>query len=126
MTTNTERDELARELFIADNGNQSREQSLVDWEWFESTDNYRGRIQHYKDMAAGMITAGYSKPRTITTVEELDALPLGSVILDGGGLSLHKNAFTGWCASNGAKDIEGELLLEATPATVLHVPEPTA
>ena len=57
----TQRDELARELFIADNSNQSREQSIVDWEWFEATDNYRGRIQHYKDMAAGMIAAGYSK-----------------------------------------------------------------
>jgi hypothetical protein len=70
-------------------------------------------------------TLGYSKPRTITTAEELDALPVGSVILDGSGLSLHKNEFTGWVASNGAKNIGAEMLLrEALPATVLYEPEP--
>ena len=66
-------------------------------------------------------------PRTITTVEELDALPLGSVILDQVGLSLHRNAFTGWCSSNGAKEIPMDMLMqEALPATVLYEPEPTA
>lgn len=60
-TENTQRDELARELFIADNSNQSREQSLVDWEWFEGANNYRGRNEHYKNMAVGMIAAGYRK-----------------------------------------------------------------
>lgn len=66
---------------------------------------------------------GYRKHRTVTTVEELDALPVGSVILDPKGLSLHKNAFTGWYASNGAKNITAEVLaLEALPATVLHEP----
>lgn len=37
----------------------------------------------YLDHAAGadaIIAAGYTKPRTITTVEELDALPNGSFI----------------------------------------------
>ena len=68
-----------------------------------------------------LIAAGYSKPRTITTVEELDDLPVGSVILDPIGLSLHKNEFTGWGASNGAKNITAEMLRnEALPATVLH------
>lgn len=61
MSDATQRDEMARELFIADNSNQPREQSIVDWDWFEATDNYRGRIQHYKDMASGMIAAGYGK-----------------------------------------------------------------
>jgi hypothetical protein len=35
------------------------------------------------DAAAEVIlAAGYRKPRTITTAEELDALPVGSVLLD--------------------------------------------
>lgn len=73
-----------------------------------------------------ILAAGYRKPRTITTVEELDALPFGSVILDPTGLSLHKNEFTGWRASNGAKGISPEMLAqEALPATVLHETEAT-
>lgn len=61
------------------------------------------------------------KPRTVTTVEELDALPNGSVILDPSGISLHKNEFTGWGASNGAKGIDVEMIAEeGIPATVLH------
>ena len=71
--------------------------------------------------AEAILAAGYRKPRTVTTVEELDALPLGSVILDQVGLSLHRNAFTGWCSSNGAKEIPMDMLMqEALPATVLH------
>ncbi|WNM64536.1 hypothetical protein SEA_MIDNIGHTRAIN_49 [Arthrobacter phage MidnightRain] len=74
--------------------------------------------------AETLLEAGYRKPRTITTAEELDALPFGSVILDPTGLSLHKNEFTGWRASNGAKDIDAEMLeREALPAKVLHEPE---
>lgn len=69
---------------------------------------------------------GDAKPRTIKTAEELDALPNGSVILDSVGLSLHKNEFAGWRASNGAKQISAEMLArEALPATVLYEPEPT-
>jgi hypothetical protein len=74
-----------------------------------------------------ILAAGYSKPRTIATIEELDALPAGSVILDPIGLSLHKNAFTGWCSSNGAKEIPADMLArEALPATVLYSPEASA
>lgn len=70
-----------------------------------------------------VLAAGYRRPRQVTTVEELDALPFGSVILDRTGLSLHKNEFTGWRASNGAKDISPEMLSnEAFPATVLYSP----
>jgi hypothetical protein len=72
-------------------------------------------------IADNILDAGYRKPRTITTVEELDALPFGSVVLDRSGLSLHKSEFTGWRASNGAKDISEEMLeQEAFPASVLH------
>lgn len=77
--------------------------------------------------ADALLAAGYRKPQHVTTIEELDALPIGSVILDPAGLSLHKNEFTGWRASNGAKNIPAGLLeLEALPATVLYEPEATA
>ena len=38
------------------------------------------------------IAAGYRKPRTITTVEELDALPLDSVVVDRHGTPRTKRA----------------------------------
>lgn len=54
--------------------------------------NYTKRAQPYllgSDMSAvldktadALLAAGYRKPRTITTAEELDALPEGSAVLD--------------------------------------------
>lgn len=83
--------------------------------------------------ALGAATPYLAARRTVTTVGELEELPFGSVILDPAGLSLHKNEFTGWIASNGARNIDAEMLeREALPATVLHEPrsagagEPTA
>lgn len=51
--TNTQRDELAR---------------LIS-------------SRHTMGAVDAILAAGYRKPRTITTVEELDALPVGSVVL---------------------------------------------
>ncbi|SEE83693.1 hypothetical protein SAMN04489740_2728 [Arthrobacter alpinus] len=76
----TQRDDLAREIFIADNSNQPREQSIVDWEWFEETPRYAIRIERYKEMAAALIAVGWTKERTVTTEDELKALHLGDVI----------------------------------------------
>lgn len=76
-------------------------------------------------VADAILAAGYRKTRTISTVEELDALPVGSVVLDGSGLSLHRNEFTGWGASNGTKNISNEMFrqeMEVFPITVLHEP----
>lgn len=56
-----ERDELAMELFIADNHKQSREQSVVDWEWFTETPKFGVRVENYKTTADGLIAAGYGK-----------------------------------------------------------------
>lgn len=36
------------------------------------------------EIADAMVTAGYRKPRTITTRAELDALPIGAVVKCGG------------------------------------------
>lgn len=73
--------------------------------------------QHVAD---AILAAGYRKPRTITTFDELDELPRGSVVLDRDGLSLHLD-YAGWNASNGTRGIERETLeREAFPAIVLH------
>jgi hypothetical protein len=75
------RDEMALELFIGDNFNQSREKSLADWEYFHAEAKFQGRIEHYFSMADAILAAGYRKPRTITTAEELDALLDGAVVM---------------------------------------------
>jgi hypothetical protein len=59
------RDELALELFIGDNGNQPREASIADWEYFQDSNNFQGRVEHYEVMADAILTAGYTKPRII-------------------------------------------------------------
>lgn len=42
-----------------------------------------------EDLAELLYASGYRKPRTITTVEELDALPVGSVVLTATGRPAH-------------------------------------
>lgn len=84
---------------------------------------------HYISIATAALAAADAvdpcKPRTITTVEELDALPEGSVVLDRNGLSLHKMGPLGmWNASNHTWDVQrDELEADAFPATVLYAPE---
>jgi len=64
----------------------------------------------------------------ITTVDGLDALPVGSVVIDRAGMALQKTNFnfsgTGWNAANGVRDIEpDELERDCFPAVVLYVPD---
>jgi len=82
------------------------------------------------DVEAAVLAAGYRRPRTVTTVEELDALPEGTVIRDASGvvrdrfndsetdaaLWLRPGA-SGWMLSRNFGD-------KNFPATVLHEPEP--
>lgn len=56
MTNEQERDELALELFIADNRKQPREVSIADWWCCQGFEAW-----HYKDMATGAIAAGWRK-----------------------------------------------------------------
>jgi len=71
------RDELARDIFLADNSNGDEAQMLEDW---EALCRLGGGYTYAHNTADGLITKGHGKPRTITTVEELDALPRGSVV----------------------------------------------
>lgn len=73
-------------------------------------------------IAASILAAGYSKPRTITTAEELDALPVGSVILSNGGEdSAQKDDEGYWYLWGGDIGLVSEEIM--LPATVLYTPE---
>ena len=65
--------------------------------------------------------------RTITTAAELDALPVKVVLLDEGGWPVWRDPHTGWCASNGTRDIPADLLIaDGAPLTILHDPSDPA
>lgn len=69
------------------------------------------------------LAAGYRKPRTITTTEELDALPFESVVKASDG-NVWESFYGGWYETASrtgrtASDI-------ALPVTVLYEPEATA
>jgi hypothetical protein len=75
--------------------------------------------------ADAILAAGYRKPRTITTVEELDALPVGSILFDVDG-DVCQRFRGGWRAT--INERKGDPWLTDTlevdlPATVLHEPQ---
>jgi hypothetical protein len=77
----------------------------------------RWTFQAPVDLADALTAAGYRKPRTITTAEELDALPEGSVTLDRTG-DVQKRTYEGWM-STGAEEPN----YVALPATAIYEPE---
>lgn len=102
----TERDELADELA-------------------DSIFRYTGvTTSSSKSMADELLAAGYRKPRQVTTVEELDALPIGAMVLDAHG-DVARRYRGGWRTMVSETDSDPWLtvpLEDATlPATVLHV-----
>lgn len=118
----TERDDLAREIFIADNHKQPREQSIVDWDWFNETPRFTVRVDHYKDLADGLIAAGYTRTRTRTTVEELRAAGDGAVVLSeqGGVWECQWDDGGPYWVTPGNSDEIFQSDQLALPATVLH------
>ena len=93
---------------------------------------HRGIGLNFEDLAEEIIAAGFHRDRTITTAEELDALPVGTVLMEGdhatpdevvpGGLMTMPGVFhrfpDGWhvVAGDGARQVP-------LPATVLWKPE---
>jgi len=69
-------------------------------------------------IANAILAAGYSKPRTITTVEELDALPYGSVVLDASSATATKLDADYWEVAGFASHFRVEAI--DLPAAVLH------
>ena len=70
-----------------------------------------------------ILAAGYSKPRTITTEQESDALPIGSVVLDCNGDTARRFP-GGWRTTvvepDGTAWLSGHMEDADLPATVLH------
>lgn len=124
MTSEAERDALAKVIFL-----QQYPGSEGAW---DAPGDY-GKASWY-ERADAILTAGWRRPRTVTTVEELDALPVGSIVLEGNdsrpietgfGFSVIPGVFhrfpQGWFVAAGL----GESALEEIelPATVLFEPE---
>ena len=70
-------------------------------------------------VADAIIAAGYRKSRTITTAEELDALPVGSIVLDGDPDALLKIHGGNWRSLLDPEQPYGSGYL-ALPVTVLY------
>lgn len=98
--SNEQRDELARDIAAALGGGNASVRAITN-------------------VAEALIAAGYRKPRTITTHEELDALPEGSVIHSGEGAVFEK-CHSGWIETGRGGVMDPEDI--ALPATVIHEP----
>jgi hypothetical protein len=99
-------------------------------------DEIRGFIawtnQAPMELAVRLTAAGYRKPRIVTTAEELDALPVGSVVLHNGRAFQHYPAYPApfdeyqqWKCGDGGFVRSTKGGSSILPATVLYEPEPT-
>lgn len=68
--------------------------------------------------AGDILAAGFHRDRTITTVEELDALPDGSVVVDDEMAALQKD--NGQWEELSGIGYSSEDILDIGPVTVLH------
>ena len=73
MSEQQQRDELAKLLFVTDNSAAAD----VEAEWRAAGGQ---QLAYIYAMADALIAAGYRKNRTISAAEELEALPVQSVI----------------------------------------------
>jgi hypothetical protein len=71
-------------------------------------------------LADELIAAGYRKPRTITTIEELEAMAVGSMILDSDPDALLKDRNGGWLSIHDGDHIPYKDFSITLPATVIH------
>ncbi|AYR01015.1 hypothetical protein PBI_ISOLDE_46 [Arthrobacter phage Isolde] len=90
----------------------------------------RWTFQAPVDLADALTAAGYRKPRTITTYEELDALPVESAVRSDMGVVYVKDFDVDdpsaiWWVTAGAVS-EFPSIAISLPAIVLHEPEAAA
>jgi len=111
-------DTLAWDIFRADNSNLPEERLKAD---------FPARAEYALHIAKELRASGYQKPRTITTIEELYELGLGSVVRSEKVhyLVAHKEdgdaGRHGWAAA-GTSQIPVDLS-SWLPVTVLHEPQ---
>jgi hypothetical protein len=109
----SERDELAKLLFVTDNDAAPE----PEHEWEMTTRHNPAYAEYAFAMADAILAAGYRKPRTVATAEELDALPNGSIIRDDEGDGWQFFGLMGWFVTGGDKEGSESPTL---PATVLY------
>ena len=90
----------------------------------------RGQVRVYDETGkriAGTSCGGYlreyedaRKPRVIETAAELDALPVGSVVLDKDGAANQKDGIGDWFDARGDSSAPSYLMKHFGPVTVLH------
>lgn len=107
-----DRDELARDL-----GDALDASSETNWGYSDTESVSWATLDGKWDLretADHLIASGYRKPRTITTVEELDALPEDSIIREGESVVATRIGNSWWYPTG---PFEPNL-----PVTVLHDP----
>lgn len=118
-TKTTQREDFARDVFLADNAEAPEEQMLRNWAERDTN------VEYAYVIADGLIARDYRKPRMITTVEELDALPDESVVRSDFGVIHEKRvefdtSRVVWvCPGDTDEHTAGKITL---PATVLWEP----
>ena len=113
-----ERDELAKVIYTSHRGNTQVD--LLDNRRLQGSQLAWARLA-----ADTLIASGWTKPRAITTVEELDALPNASLILDG--KDQYREGLTSiegrnWWRTMGPARVLASKEVDL-PATVLYEPE---
>jgi len=112
-------DTLAWDIFRADNSRLPEELLRAD---------FPANAEYALNIAKHLREAGYRKPRTVTTPEELDALPVGSVIRTAGHAGDEpriavKDGFwkteSEWFVADGSEWCLDSSELDDLPATVL-------
>lgn len=83
-----------------------------------AVNSYKSPDQQDHELTDVILAAGWVKPRTITTVAELDALPEGSVVLSGGVVPRIRTE-SGW-VGDGVEVDSDHIIYWTKTATVLH------
>jgi hypothetical protein len=102
-TAPTERDELA--------------EIIRDAQWADGNKFYRSDGQ----IAEAILAAGYRKPRTVTTVEELDALPNGTIVSLPSGFPCHRRPDDNWYIGSHRYPLTTEEFWDNIPAPERHL-----
>jgi len=107
-------DTLAWDIFRADNANVPEAELKA---------GFPTEAEYAINIAKHLRVAGWVKPRTITTVEELDALPAGVLLKDAARMLWQLTMEGQWRVSGGASQwLSMEPVDMEFPAVALHEP----
>jgi hypothetical protein len=91
--------------------------------WLKHGVTYESDSSEGRELVEAILAAGYVKHRTITTIEELDALAVGSMILDSDPDASRKRYDGLWvCLSDPEWGHESKIISGSLPAVVLYEP----